>query len=143
MATQSTYSEALDPGRPGALADLGHNVLISRTIEAGGDDVAFGKPVTQGASDYEARLITTGDTAVLGIAVRDRASPSDVFKAGESARILTEGVIWVTAAVAVDAGDPVTVVLASATFSNTGGVAITGARYEESGDAGALVPIRL
>lgn len=141
MAVQTEYNETLDAGRLGALADLGHNVLISRTIE--GAAVGFAVPLAQGTNDKGARATTTGDTAVVGVTVRDRSSTDDQFAVGDTARVMTEGVIWVSPVAAVAAGDPVHVIVADATFSNTGGLALAGSRYEDSGAAGSLVRIRL
>ncbi|WP_299085285.1 hypothetical protein [uncultured Paraglaciecola sp.] len=141
MAIQTTYGETMDAGRIGAIVDTNDKTLISRTAEVG--SIGFGLPVVQGAADDGCWKAKTGDTAILGISVRDRSTLDDEFKVGESVRVMTKGVIWVTAAVAVAAGEPVTVVVASATFSNTGGVAIAGATYDSSGDAGSLVKVRL
>ena len=144
MALQDTYAEAPALGVVGAIADTRHRVLISRTIEgADGDVIAFGVPVAQGDADYGARATTGTDTAVLGIVTRDQVEFTEGFAVGRTARVMTTGTIWVNAAVDVSAGDPVNVVVADGTFSNTGGVEIDGARFEDSASAGALVRIRL
>lgn len=141
MATQTTYTETMDALRVGMVADTGHKVLISRNVE--GAAVGFGKPLAQGDADMGARLTTTGDTAVLGVTVMDRGENFDEFAVGASARVMTEGVTAVEVVAAVSAGDPVHVVVADGTFSNTGGVELPGARYETSAESGALAKIRL
>lgn len=142
MAIQTTYNDTLDAGRVGALVDTNDKALISRNVE--GAAIGFGLPVVQGVEDYGCRLATTGDLEILGISVRDRSTFDDVFDIGESARVMrNEGTIWVMAAATVVAGDPVHVVLATAEFSNTGGLVIPGARYDTSGTAGSLVVLRL
>ncbi len=141
MAIQTTYSETMDQARAGAIADMTDATLLSYTVED--EALPFGKPVVQGTADKGAHLATTGDTAILGISVRERSTINDEFAIADTARIMTEGAIWVTAAVAVSAGDPVTVVVATATFSNTGGVTIDNAIYETSAGIGELAKVRL
>lgn len=142
MAVQTTYSANMTAGRVGAIAETsGTDVLISRNAEVGA--IGFGLPVVQGAADDGVWKAKTGDTAILGISVRDRSANDDEFKVGESVRVMTKGVIWVTASVAVEAGDPVHVIVATAAFAITGGVAIANARWDSSAGIGELAKIRL
>lgn len=141
MAVQTIYNETLEAGREGAIADMATKTLLSRVVETAA--VGFGKPVVQGSADNGARLSTTGDTAILGISVRERSTVSDQFAVGDNMRVLTQGSIWVKVAATVAAGDPVHVIVASATFSNAGGVAITGALYETSAASGELAKVRI
>jgi len=146
MAIEDTYSETMDAGRDGAIGDTGHKVLISRTVE--GAAVGFGKPVVQGTADYGCRAPTTGDTAILGVTIRDRSADggpvtADQFPVGHEARVMTAGVTFLTVAAAVEAGDPIHVVVADGTFVKSGGVAIPNARYETSGASGARVKARI
>lgn len=143
MALQTTYTEAPAAFLVGAVADTNHKVLISRTVE--GAAVAFGKPLAQGTADKGARITTTGDVAgdFVGISVRDQATFGDQFAVGESARVMKTGTIAVAVVATVAAGDPVHVIVAAGTFSNTGGVAWPGARYEDSGASGSTVRIRI
>lgn len=141
MAIQTVYNETLDAGRLGAIADLTDKTLLSRVAEVGA--IGFGLPVVQGADDKGAHKAKTGDTKIFGICVRERSTINDNFAVGDNMRVMTKGCIWVTASVAVSAGDPVTVVVATAAFSNTGGVAMSGAVYESSAGIGELVKVRL
>ena len=141
MATQTVYNETMDAARVGMIADTTAKTLLSRDVETAA--VGFGVPVVQGTADNGARAADTGDTAILGISVRERSTINDEFAVGESMRVMTKGAIWVTVKVEVDAGDSVTVVLATAEFSNTGGVGITGATYETSAGIGELAKVRI
>lgn len=141
MATQTVYKETMDAARVGMLADTTNTTLLSRNIE--GAAVGFGKPVVQGAADKGARISTTGDTKILGITVRERSTLDDEFAVGDSARVATVGAIWVSVVAAVAAGDPVHVIVADGTFTNTGGVEITEARYDTSAAIGELALVRM
>lgn len=141
MSTQTTYNETLDAGRAGAIADTTDKMLLSRVVEGG--PVGFGKPVVQGAADAGARGTESGDSSVLGISVRERSTVADQFAVGDNMRVMTKGCVWVVASVDVAAGDPVTAVVATGAFSNTGGVALAGATYESSASPGELAKVRL
>lgn len=141
MAVQTNYSEMQDALRAGFIYDQGPNELLSRIVEDAA--LKFGKPVTQGTADNAVHPTTTGDTAIFGISVLDQSTLDDEFAVGSNARIITSGPVAVVAAATVAAGDPVHVVVATGTFTNTGGVAIAGALYESSGVSGDLVKVRL
>lgn len=106
-AVQTTYSANIRPGLPGMIVDEVPKTLISRTVEAAGG-LAFGIPVMQGTADKAGRASTAGDTAAkfVGISVRDRSVKAEAnqYSQYESARVMTEGAIWVTASVQVAAG---------------------------------------
>ncbi|MEQ1053559.1 structural cement protein Gp24, partial [Pseudomonas aeruginosa] len=120
-AVQTTYSANIRPGLPGMIVDEVPKTLISRTVEAAGG-LAFGIPVMQGTADKAGRAPTTGDTAAkfVGISVRDRSVKAEAnqYSQYESARVMTEGAIWVTASVQVAAGDPVYFVPATGAWTN-------------------------
>ncbi|HBN8624988.1 TPA: hypothetical protein ACKPG1_004887 [Pseudomonas aeruginosa] len=136
-AVQTTYSANIRPGLPGMIVDEVPKTLISRTVEAAGG-LAFGIPVMQGTADKAGRAPTTGDTAAkfVGISVRDRSVKAEAnqYSQYESARVMTEGAIWVTAAVQVAVGDPVYFVPASGAWTNvaTDNVQVAGARFDTS-----------
>lgn len=139
MPTQTQYRENLDRGREGAIDDTNEKTLISRNAD---ENITFGKPVTQGAMDRSCKLSAAGDTAILGISVRERSACDDMWEQYESVRIMTEGTIWVVASAAVVAGDEVHVILASQEFANAGDVQIPNARFEDTAAAGELVRVR-
>ena len=140
-AVQTSYSENQGALRVGQIVDTTDNTLISRNVEVAA--LGFGLPVVQGADDRGAWKAKTGDTKILGITVRERSQENDEWAVGDTARIMTKGTIAVTASVEVSAGDPVTVVVATAAFSNTGGVAIPNATYQTSGGVGDVVEVKL
>ncbi len=147
MAIQTNYAETQPAGVAGAQATMIPATMISRNVE---DEAAigFGVAVAQGAEDKGCKAFGTGDTAVLGITIVDRsAKGADGFGTGDSARIMTKGDVWVTASVAVDAGDPVWVVPATGAFAKTNAssaVQIAGARWDTSTTAGdQLAVVRL
>lgn len=141
MSVQDTYNETLDALRLGHIYDTGNKDLVSRT--AAGGTIEFGQPVVEGSVDRTARKTTTGDTAILGITARERSALESEYAEFSDMRVLTKGPIAVQVVATVVPGDPVHVVVADGTFTNTGGVAIAGAAYESSGDAGDLVKVRL
>lgn len=135
MSIQTTYTENIVAGLPGELADTTESVLVSRSVQAA--TLAFGVPVNQGTADGQCRLFTTGDTitSFIGVSVRDRSvKEGDTYVQYESARVMREGVIWVTAAVQVAAGDPVAVTAAGAwsNVAGTNGIVVPSARWETS-----------
>ncbi|WP_137279234.1 structural cement protein Gp24 [Pseudomonas rhizoryzae] len=141
-AIQTSYSENIRASVPGHIPDMTHADLVSRTVQDAAG-LAFGVPVFQGTADKAVRAFASGDTAAkfVGVTVLDRsASGPNGYVQYESARILLTGPISVTAAVAVAAGDPVTVTT-TGTFSNTGGITVPNARWDTSGAAGAVANI--
>ncbi|MCU9949847.1 hypothetical protein [Pseudomonas sp. PDM13] len=134
MAVQDTYSENMRPAVPGQLVDSSPKTLISRTVEDA-NGIGFGLPAFQGTSDKGIKNSGTA-TQFVGITVRERSlrAEADGFKQYDSARLITEGPVWVAAPGAVSAGGTVTL----------GGVLIPGARYDTSTTAaGQVVQVRL
>jgi len=135
MAIQTTYSENIVAGVVGQLADTAEVTCISRTVEAA--TLAFGVPVMQGTADGQCKLFASGGTVTsfIGATVRDRSvTEGDAYAQYESARVMREGVIWVTASVQVAAGDPVAVTSAGAwsNVAGTNGIVVPNARFETS-----------
>ncbi|QYM99515.1 hypothetical protein K1T36_20835 [Pseudomonas protegens] len=134
MAVQDTYSENLRPAVPGQLVDMSPKTLISRTVEDA-NGIGFGLPAFQGDRD---KGIKNAGTAAqfVGITVRERSLQAEAngFKQYDSARLITEGPVWVATPGAVVAGSAVTL----------GGVTIPGARYDTSTSAaGQVAQVRL
>ena len=141
MAVQTEYNENMDALRLGLIYDTSNKDLISRTCE--GAAIGFGQPVAQGVADRGARATTTGDTKIIGITCLERSAIDGQYAVGDSMRVMTQGPVAVTAAAAVAAGNPVHVIVADGTFSNTGGVVVENAFYESSGGIGDLVKVRM
>lgn len=136
MAVQDTYSENMRAGVPGQIVDMIPKTLLSRTVEAAAG-LGLGVPVARGTRDKGCRPFTTGDTAAkfVGISVRERSlREGNAFKQYDSARVMSKGAIWVTASVAVTAGDPVYIVPASGLLTNvaTSNVQISNAVFDTS-----------
>lgn len=116
---QTSYPEKMDAGRAGGIVNTEHRNLISRTVETA--EVGFGVPVMRGSTDSTcAKFAAEG--VILGITVRERSTDAnnpDVFRVGDSARLMTRGNIYALTPGAVAAGDLVYIVDADATFHNT------------------------
>lgn len=122
MATQVNYAETMRPGLPGQIVDMIVKTLVSRDVEDAAG-IGFGVPAFQGQND---KGIKNSGTAAefVGITVRDRSVSrmENGFARYDSARVMTQGSVWVLAPAAVAAGDPVVL----------GGVTIPGARWDTS-----------
>lgn len=143
---QTTYPDHIRDAVAGAPGTMISSTDISRTVENVGG-VAFGKAVAQGTQDYGCHAFTAGDTAVLGFAMRDRSlvAEGNSFPRYESARIRTEGDLWVQVAQNVVAGDPVYVRPSNGDIqkdNTNSAVAATGWRFDTSASSGELALIR-
>lgn len=119
-AIQTSYPEKMDAGRAGGIVNTEHRNLISRTVETA--EVGFGVPVMRGSTDSTCAKFAPFNPVFLGITVRERSTDAnnpDVFRVGDSARIMTKGNIYALTPGAVAAGDLVYIVDADATFHNT------------------------
>lgn len=147
MAVQTQYNATQAVAVEGAQATMVPATIISRTVEPAAG-IGFGKAVSQGAADKGIVGFATGATKFVGITLLDRsvvgtAANPDAFPQRASARVITKGDVWVVADVAVAAGDAVTLT-ATGAFSNTGGTAVAGARWDTSTTAaGQLAVVRL
>ena len=138
------YKLTQDVANAGQQSNMVPATMISRTVETD-PGIEFGKPVMQGVADKGVVLASGSGIKFVGITVLDnvgRYGYPNGFALRDSARVMTKGVIWVEAAVAVAAGDPVTVTT-TGTFSNTGGTAIANARWDTSAQANGLAQVRL
>ena len=148
-AVQTTFSATIPAGYLGMIAD-GEQVtnVISRVVDpASANPISFGDPVLQGASDQTVQTVSGGSGAFRGIAVRDPTLPpsaGDQYVAGLTAAVMTKGVIWVTAAVAVTAGQPVYFTSAGVlTNLSTSNTAVAGAMWDSTTTAAGLARLRL
>lgn len=147
-AVQTSFPATIPAGYPGMIAD-GEQVtnIISRSVDqASANPINFGEPVLQGASDGTVQSVSGGSGAYRGIAVRDPTVPpsaGDQYDQGLTAAVMTKGVIWVTAAVAVTAAQPVYFTAAGAlTNVSTSNTLIANAIWEGTAPAG-LAKVRL
>ncbi|MFG8133168.1 hypothetical protein ACEOP2_22390 [Pseudomonas aeruginosa] len=136
-AVQTTYSANIRAALPGMLVDESQKTLLSRTVENAAG-IGFGVPAIQGTADKAIRPAQAGDTAAgyVGITVRDRSvkAEANAYSQYESARIITEGPIWVTASVQVAKRDPVYFVPATGAWTNvaSGNVQVPNASFDTS-----------
>lgn len=147
MATQSTYTD-MSAAVAGAIGNMVPATLISRTVEDSAG-IGFGVAVKDGSADYGCAAFGSGDTAILGITVRERdvsAVTPDKFAQYENARVMTKGCVWVTCTTGCSPGDPVYVRPSDGTFQDSSansGVQIAGARWDTTATAGAIALIRM
>lgn len=145
MATQTNYGD-LGVAYAGMVANTELANFVSRTVEDSAG-LAFGVAVDRGSDDQGCVFGAGG--AFLGFSVRDRsldANTPNKFGQYDSARIMTKGVIWVTASEAVDAGDPVYIVDATGALekaTDTGRTLIANATWDSSTTAAGLAKVRL
>ncbi|KWV17142.1 structural cement protein Gp24 [Xanthomonas translucens] len=147
MALQTTYPDTQAPAVVGMQATMIPATIISRNVEDAAG-ITFGKAVYQGATDKG--ITATSNAKFVGITLLDRSATgvtgnADAFPQRASARVITDGDVWVTASVAVAAGDLVYLTSAGV-FTNvaTNNTAITGARWDTSTSAaGQLAVVRL
>jgi len=148
MSVQTTYLDNIPVAVAGQIANMVPATLISRNVEDAAG-IGFGIAVAQGTADLGCKAFGSGDTAILGITARERsvdANTPDEFGENDTARIMTKGCIWVTASVAVNAGDPVYVIPATGAFAKTNAssaVQIAGARWDTSTTGAGLAIVRL
>ena len=144
---QTTYNSSYAPGYVGMVANQELANIVSRT--AADASLAFGVPVFQGPTDHT--VTATPGTAFRGISVADKtvvpsltSAVRDAYAQNDTAAVMTQGVIWVTASAAVTAGEPVFITSAGLfTDVATGDTAVPGATFDTSAASGALVKIRL
>ena len=147
-AVQTTFSANQAAGYPGMIAD-GEQItnVISRVVDpASANPINFGEPVLQGPSEQTVQSVAGGSGTYRGIAVRDPTLPpsaGDQYAIGLTIAVMTKGVIWVTAAVAVTAAQPVYFTSAGGlTNVSTSNTLIANALWESTAAAG-LVKLRL
>lgn len=148
MALQTSYTDTMRPAVAGQQATMTPASIISRTaMNAAG--VAFGKAVAQdSAGDNCCHAFTTGDTEVLGIALRVRSLVAEgtQYAQYDSVAIMTEGDVWVVPAQNVVRGDPVYVRPSNGDFqkdNTNSAVLVPGARWEMTVTAPAVAKIRI
>ncbi len=148
-AVQSTYSTFAAAAYLGMIAngEWATNI-ISRIVDpAATAPINFGDAVLQGSSE-QLIVSASGNTgAFRGIAIRDATLPpadNDQYPPTATVGVMTKGVVWVNAAVAVTPGQPVYVtsagLLTNVASANT---LIAGAIWESATTGAALAKLRL
>jgi hypothetical protein len=143
---QTTYSENLAAGAPGMIANGETSNRITRTCEDAGG-IPYGVPVYRGTGDHGCTL-TPGVGTLLGISIAHSAlgliagQTVDEYAQYENVNILTEGVIWVTAAEDVTDGVQAYGTAAGAIDdSSSGDTILTGWFFDGTVSAGAVVKL--
>lgn len=125
------------------------DVAVGATFD---DDLKF--VIADGSTDFivgdgfDITVAAPASTQVVGITVRDVAlapERNDQYAIGDTAGVLTKGVIWVVNAGGVVAGDAAHFLPSSGALSKpgVGTIAIPGGRFDTSGANGALVQLRI
>ncbi|UDL93968.1 DUF2190 domain-containing protein [Lichenihabitans sp. PAMC28606] len=148
-AVQTAYSNAQAPAYLGMVAN-GEWVtnVISRIVDpASATPINFGDVVLQGASEQLVVSANGATGAFRGLALRNPTLPpgnSDQYLATNSIAVLTKGVIWVNAAVAVTPGQPAFVTAAGLlTNVSTSNTALVGAIWDSGTTGSGLAKLRL
>jgi hypothetical protein len=146
---QTSYTENMGAARVGQIANEEPSTLISREVQTAA--ITFGKVVKQGTADRQIQAATAAVDVYRGITVRDRSvnpATPEGWAVNETCRVMTKGVIWVTAGATVAAGAAVYMVVGTGQAGNftsvsASNLAIPNAIFESSGTVGTLVRIRL
>lgn len=148
---QTAYSNDIPVGYAGMVANQETSNRISRIVEDAAG-IGYGKAAFQGAN---ARGITgTPSANFIGITMATYAGGSTSFPSTnadpvwvqtQTAGVLEKGVIWVNAAVAVNARQPVYVTSAGAFTNVTSGNTAMGANvtFDDTITAAGLVRVRI
>lgn len=157
MTVQSatSYSTTHGAAYAGMLADQQLYNTVSKLNKSTTVTIPFGRGVVTDGDDG-AKLPVSGSTAAqfVGITMRELTRAyreGDVFGAVpvRDFAVITQGVVWVPAAVTVAKDDPVYMVLADGTFSNVIGtgatlaVLVNNAKWVSSAATGVLAKISL
>ena len=146
---QTSYEERQGEAVLGAIATSDAHDIIPRTVE-NADGIGFGQVACQGTGDNGVVPASeaSGTPVYRGFTVRDQSLPpeaEDKYRRYDSARVLTKGTIWVTAAANVSAGDPVYFEPDTGAITNvvTDNIAIPNAIFDLSRQSGNLVRLRV
>jgi hypothetical protein len=147
ITIQSSYSSTIASGFAGMLANGETQNRISRTIEDAAG-IAFGKAAFRGSGDHGVTL-TPAAATFMGIVIADAGQvpgvgeTADTIAQYQTVSLLTEGVIYVSASVAVADGDQAYVTSAGLiTNVSTSNTAIP-AKFDATTSAAGIVPLRV
>jgi hypothetical protein len=148
MATQTTYADRMATAYEGMIASTAPSSLVSYEVET---EIGFGKLAAQGTASNQCEPADNAADLPLGITVRVNSTDfgaSDainVYPVKETACLLTEGEIYVTAGGTATAGTAVYMIPANGKFvtAATDNLAVPGATFVDSGVDTNLVKIRI
>ena len=141
LPLQTSYSARILPAVEGMIVDMRDQTVVSRNVETAAG-LGFGKIACRGTTDDQVVVATTG-RPFMGVSVMSHfasAGLADIYAQYETANILAQGAIWVTASIAVAAGDPAYFVPATGVFTNSasGNTLIAGGTFETATTGTAL-----
>lgn len=147
ITIQTSFATSYAAGFPGMLANGETQNRISRTVEDAGG-MAFGKAAFRGAGDHGVTA-TPAAATFMGIVIADAGQvpglggTADTLAQYETANLCVEGLIFVSAAVAVNDGDQAYVTSGGAiTNVSTSNTAIP-AKFDATIAAAGIVPLRI
>lgn len=147
ITVQSTYSTTIPTGFAGMVYDGEPSNRISRTVEDSAG-IAFGTACFNGSGDHGCTA-TPAANKFQGILIADAGQvpgigdTADTIAQYRTGALLNEGVIWVSASVAVNKGDAAYVTSGKAiTNVSTSNTAIP-AKFDATIGAAGLVPLRV
>jgi len=111
---QTTYTEDMEPGYAGMVANGETSNRISRTCEDAGG-IGFGKPVYRGSGDNGCTGTVGTLATFLGFTIESKALPLppggtvDEYAQYQNVNIMTQGALFVDVVGAVADGDAITV----------------------------------
>jgi len=143
---QDTYGVVHAAGLEGMVAKSEPAVIVSRVVEGAGG-IGFGKVAQRGTLDNQIK-VSSASPKYLGITVLDPTQVGgtlDTYPQYATAAVMTKGVIWVVASVAVVPGDPVYFVPATGVLTNVviANQLIANATWDSTAGIGALAKVRL
>ncbi|MBI5111854.1 MAG: DUF2190 family protein [Rhodovulum sp.] len=143
---QSSYAATHAAAVEGMVANSEPAVIVSRLVETAAG-IGFGKIAQRGTADNQIK-VSSASPKYLGITVLDPTQAGatvDTYPQGSVAAVMTKGVIWVQATVAVAAGDPVYFVPATGAFTNvaTSNQLIPNAVFDSVTSGAGLAKVRL
>lgn len=147
MAVQTSYPLNQAAAYEGMVANSEPRVVVTRIVE-GAAGIGFGKVAVRGTADNQIKPAAAAEV-FLGITIADPGQvgdTADMYPQYEAAAVMTKGVVWVIASVAVAAGDPVYYVPATGVLTNvaTDNEQILNGVWDSStSDSNALAKLRL
>lgn len=140
-ALQTTYTAQHAPFVEGMVANMEKSNIISRNVETAAG-IGFGKVAVQGTGANQIR-VSEASRVFRGITVLDTTQLQDSYPQYATAAVLTKGVIVVSVAVTVAAGEPAYFVPATGVITNvsTSNTLIPNAMFDSSGTG--LVKLRI
>jgi len=151
LVVQTTFPETIREGIHGMINRMvDFNTVTRNTAPVSG--IPWGRAVSQSPTQDIDATLGGSVTLFLGISVMDptivvptgSGYAADVYPQYTSLTVLTKGEIFITAAPAITAGDPLYFVAADGILSNINtGILVAGGRWKYTRGAGALNVVQL